>query len=338
MTRSAIQSRAWLPLALLAICAGLEAQPRRIILDTDMLTDPEDVNAVWLLNTLADRGEAEILACVVNGHEANRASGAAVDVVNTYFGRPGIPLGAFKGGYPVKRSPFTPLLRDRYPHRALDDDALPDALQIYRSVLAKQPDRSVTIVSIGFLVNLRDLLYSQPDASSPMGGFDLIRNKVKELVIMGGNYPRGLEYNFNYGGVKESTADVIDHWPDQVPMVFIGYELGAKVFSGRVYQEKLADGPLRLALANAYNALSHGRESWDELAVLYAVRGLAYGGTKYFESESVGFNSIDRSDGSNHWITSPDKNQSYLRNAMPADRLGEVLEQLVLAGSKRARQ
>jgi hypothetical protein len=48
-----------------------------------MLTDPEDINALWLLNTLADGGEAEILACVVNGHETNRASEAAVDVIKT---------------------------------------------------------------------------------------------------------------------------------------------------------------------------------------------------------------------------------------------------------------
>jgi hypothetical protein len=75
----------WVLIGLLSAVANSYGQPVKIIVDTDMLTDPEDVNALWLLNTLADRGEAEILACVVNGHETNRASGAAVDVVNTWL-------------------------------------------------------------------------------------------------------------------------------------------------------------------------------------------------------------------------------------------------------------
>ncbi len=170
-------------IGLLFAVANSYGQAVKIIVDTDMLTDPEDVNALWLLNTLADRGEAEILACVVNGHETNRASGAAVDVVNTWFGRPNIPLGAFKGGYPKKRSPFTPLLRDKFPHTAADDDQLPSALEIYRSVLAKQPDKSVVIVSIGFLVNLKDLLLSTPDKHSAMAGAELLRRKVKTLAV-----------------------------------------------------------------------------------------------------------------------------------------------------------
>ena len=163
---------------LVAISSGA-AEPVKVIVDTDMLTDPEDVNALWLLNALADRGEAEILACVVNGHESNRASGAAVDVVNTWFARPNIPLGAFKGGYPDKISPFTPLLRDRYPHTAPSDDRLPPAVDIYRRVLASQPDHSVKIVSIGFLVNLADLLASKPDRYSSRTGPELIPGMSK---------------------------------------------------------------------------------------------------------------------------------------------------------------
>ena len=322
-------------IGLLAAVSNSYGQPVKIIVDTDMLTDPEDVNALWLLNTLADRGEAEILACVVNGHEANRASGAAVDVINTWFGRPNIPLGAFKGGYPKKRSPFTPLLRDRFPHSAPDDDKLPSALEIYRGVLAKQPDHSVVIVSIGFLVNLKDLLFSPPDKHSDLAGVDLVRRKVKKLAVMGGKYPQGVEYNFSFGGVGPCTQEVIEHWPGEVPIVFSGYEIGGRVISGKSYKQELPPGPLRMALEHQYNALARGRESWDELTVLYAVRGLSYQGVEYWKLHCGGCVSIDAKTGSDVWQNAPNKNQSYLVELLPPDRLAKVLEELVLAGSKK---
>ena len=319
-----------------AIPNGLAQQePVKIILDTDMLTDPEDVNALWLLNALADRGEAQILACVVNGHESSRASGAAVDVVNTWFGRTNIPLGAFKGGFPVKTSTWTHLLRDKYPHTAPSDDLLPRAAEVYRHVLASQPDHSVKIVSIGFLVNLADLLDSRPDQCSHLAGPELIRAKVKELVVMGGKYPEGREHNFYYGGVQSAALKVVDHWPSEVPIVFSGYEVGGSIISGKTYKQKLADGPLRLALLNhgsTYaegSSLNRGRESWDETAVLYAVRGLSFQGVQYWTLHS-GKCVVEVRDGSNKWSDKPVRNQAYLVAALPPDRIAQVLEELVL--------
>lgn len=320
---------------LLAAIAPGFAQPVKIILDTDMLTDPEDVTALWLLNTLADRGEAEILACVVNGHETNRASGAAVDAVNTWFGRPNIPLGAFKGGYPKKRSPFTPLLRDGFPHTATDDDKLPSAVETYRSVLAGQPDKSVVIVSIGFLVNLKDLLSSAPDKHSDLRGADLVRRKVEKLAVMGGKYPQGVEYNFSFGGVGPCTREVMEHWPDEVPIVLAGYEIGGRVISGKTYRQTLPPGPLRTALEHQYNALARGRESWDQLMVLYAVRGLSYQGLQYWKVHSGGCVSVDAKTGASVWKETPNKKQAYLVESLPPDKLARVLEELILTGPKR---
>jgi hypothetical protein len=311
------------------------AEPVKLIVDTDMLTDPEDVNALYLANVLADRGEAEIVACVVNGHETNRASGAAVDVINTFFGRPNIPLGAFKGGYPKKRSPFTPLLRDQYPHTAPDDDKLPSALEIYRSVLAKQPDRSVVIVSIGFLVNLKDLLLSPPDRHSSLSGADLIRAKVKTLAVMGGKYPQGIEYNFSFGGVGPCAKEVLDRWPEEVPIVFSGWEIGGRVISGKTYKKDLPPGPLRTALEHQYNAINRGRESWDELTVLYGVRGATFDGAEYWKVHSGGSNAIDPKTGANQWKDSPTRNQSYLIQSLPPDRMARILEEMILAGPKK---
>ncbi len=87
------------------------------------------------------------------------------------------------------------------PHRAPDDQE-PKAVDVYRQTLAAAPDQSVTIISVGFLVNLADLLQSPADSFSPLTGVELVRKKVKELVVMGGHFPRGdgAEYNFGAFG------------------------------------------------------------------------------------------------------------------------------------------
>ena len=82
----------------------------KIILDTDMASDCDDAGALAVLNVLADRGEAKILAVVTNGKDLSNASAAAVDVINTYYGRPNIPIGTNKNRAKVqyqKGSAFT---------------------------------------------------------------------------------------------------------------------------------------------------------------------------------------------------------------------------------------
>lgn len=308
----------------------------RIIFDTDMLTDPEDVNALCLLHAFADEGEAEILACVANGHEANRASGAAIDVVNTFYHRPNIPIGTYKGGYTKKKSTYTPILRDGFPHNAPNDDELPNAVDIYRETLSKQLDHSVVIVSVGFLLNLQGLIYSKPDRFSDMEGKDLIRTKVKELVVMGGKYPEGREYNFYFGGVAGAAKDVTENWPDEVPVMFSGYEIGEQIISGKKYKNQLPYCPLLVALKNAYDAISRGRESWDETAVIYGVRGLSFNGDEYWKTQSQGSILVDCIDGSNKWVLSPEKNQSYLIQSMSPDSMGSFMENLILKSINNA--
>lgn len=60
--------------------------------------------------------------------------------------------------------------------RSLSAGPVPSALDGYRTVLRAQPDASVTIVSVGFLDNLDQLLRQQPS---------LVAAKVRELAVMG---------------------------------------------------------------------------------------------------------------------------------------------------------
>jgi hypothetical protein len=69
--------------------------PIKLLIDTDMSIDADDVGALCVAHALATRGEAELLAVV---HGTHLPSGpGAISVINHYFGRPRIPIGAYKG-------------------------------------------------------------------------------------------------------------------------------------------------------------------------------------------------------------------------------------------------
>ena len=73
------------------------AGPIPVIVDTDMCTDCDDVGALALINTFMNQGEATLLACVANTHDADRASGATIQAINAYYGHPAVPIGAYHG-------------------------------------------------------------------------------------------------------------------------------------------------------------------------------------------------------------------------------------------------
>ena len=74
--------------------AGGAPEPVRVIFDTDMDSDCDDVGALAMLHVLADRGEAEILATVVSSR--HEWSPACVGALNTFYGRPNLLIGCPK--------------------------------------------------------------------------------------------------------------------------------------------------------------------------------------------------------------------------------------------------
>src|SRR5688500_18066106 len=78
------------------------AAPGRILFDTDMDSDCDDVGALAVLHALADRGAADILATVVSSR--HEWSPACADAINTFYGRPNLPIGCPKKGGAMKAS------------------------------------------------------------------------------------------------------------------------------------------------------------------------------------------------------------------------------------------
>ena len=291
-----------------------------IILDTDFAADVDDVGALAILNAMADSGEADILGVMINS--GDYYAPRAVDTINTYYGRPGIPVGATWDSPVSVTSKYTLALAVDFPN---DLGVIPNAVDLYRQILAEQPGRSVTIVSIGFLTNLQGLLASEPDEYSVLDGSELVAAKVRELVVMGGQYPDsashpdGKEYNFAMDA--KATYAVIPNWP--TPIVFSGYELGVDIVTGAILQEKTPpDNPVRTAY-QLYND-GIGRSSWDLTAVYFAVRGLS----DTWQLCGPGYNEV-YPDGRNRWDPSTDHAHHYLLNAVSKTQIKALLDDLL---------
>ena len=203
-----------------------QGTPVPVILDTDMGSDVDDVGAVGVLHALANRGETKILAMGIS--IKNPWSPLCLNALNTFYHRPEIPLGVVKGPALTDSSRYARQIANEFPHEVQSADSLPNAALLYRKVLAKQPDGSVVMISIGTLTNLRNLLQTGSDEYSRLTGSELVKQKVRAWVCMGGKFPKGREFNLVSDG--PAAAYAISHWP--TPIVFSGHEIGNAIMTG----------------------------------------------------------------------------------------------------------
>lgn len=316
-----------------SVLAVVDAAPVKIFFDTDMMTDCDDAGAMAVLHALADNGECEILATVVSSTDP--WSVAAVDAINTYYGRRGLPIGTVKGPGVLEKSKFTRHIGEDFPNDFKPGAAVPDATVIYRDVLERQPDVSVVVVTVGYLTNLRNLL-QLPASEGHASGVDLIKRKVKTWVCMGGNFigdpPKDdLKLgNVNFQRDAASALEVVRDWPR--PVVFVGREIGS-VPSGLTVGENLAktppENPVRMAYFHYFGA-QKSRHVADLTTVLYAVRGLR----DYWGIQTKGRMEL-HPDMTFEWKPGEDLGQAYLLkrkvDGQPNDRAIErVLDELLI--------
>jgi len=264
-------------LLMLAFSSLAAAQPVRIIFDTDMGNDIDDALALAMLHALESRGEAKLLAVTIT--KDNRWAAPYVDLINTFYGLPDIPIGMVHNGKTPESNPMIQGPSDRkrpdgsyvYPHKITDGSQAPEAVSLLRTILAQQPDGSVVIVQTGFSTNLARLLESPADSTSPLSGRELAAKKVRLLVAMAGNYV-STKPEFNVETDVPAAKQLFAEWPS--PIVVSGFEVGlAMLFPATSIEHDFAYVPDH-PVAEGYRLLMkmpYDRPTWDLTAALYAV-------------------------------------------------------------------
>lgn len=312
----------------LSLTPSLFAQTK-VIFDTDMDTDCDDAGALAVLHVLADQGEAEILATVVSSHYP--FSVPCVEAINRYYGRAALPIGAPKSSWRdtgERGSRYAKQISEQFETRLKSNADAPDAVEVYRRVLAAQPDDSVIVLTVGYLTNLRNLLASQPDSTSPLDGVALVRKKVKRWVCMGGRYPKSMEPG-NWGNFRPDASSAViaaRDWPGEI--FFSG--LGDSIHTGSRLSETPAANPVR-RVYRLYLGDKKTRPSWDHIGVLFAIRDKA----EFWTIRTGGHNHISET-GTNEWIEGPETNHRLveLRSGMEK-ALVKTLDELMIEAPRK---
>ncbi len=276
----------WLFMAFAVVLAGCDAgrtDVPTIILDTDMGNDIDDALALAAMNRYIDEGLVRVLAIGMSKEGAEAAE--FTDIVQTWYGHGDIPIGRVSGSTGPRTT------GEHYTHKtcALKDETgaplfartngtaemrhtPPLTDELYRRVLAKQKDHSVTLVTVGFSTNLASLLATPADDISLLSGMELVRKKVKTLVMMAGNMAEE-KGEFNVTEDIVAARKVFAEWP--TPIVTSPFELGVRVTFphekvdaiGKRQPNPVAEA-YRFYQGTEYNACS-----WDPTALIFAVEG-----------------------------------------------------------------
>lgn len=289
------------------LCAAFRpvAAVENVILDTDIGGDIDDAGAMAILHALQRRGEIEILAIgVINGH-VNTVP--YVHAINTFFGQPDLPIGTIKGAGPFDRDNYMGPLLASYPHSRTKASA-PEVVDLYRKILASQPDRSVTLIVIGQCTNISRLLNSGPDAHSSLNGVELVRRKVKFYAAGGngdGNLPSG-RCGHNYRTDLASANNELAKLPSDFATFFAGGS-GPQIKIGNGLKTLPADDIILRSYQQYFKGGTNlDRPTWDQLRVLYGCRP-----AERSRWTHAGSGTISLSGETITWTASPQRNRSY---------------------------
>jgi len=306
------------------------SQPK-IIFDTDIGGDADDLGALAMLHNYVKRGDCELLAIMI--WSTDEYAVPAVDAINRFYLNPNIPIGTRKDPTYTSETNYNKVIADNFEHKLTWND-VPDAIDLYRKILASAADTSITVVTVGPLLNIQRLLQSKADKYSPLNGSELITRKVKGFVMMGGQFPKGKdEWNFN-GNMPGVTKYVIENL--KVPIVFSGFELGAAIKTGAIFNDIDKDTPLYQGflyfsehapwMKEQFKGKILDNSTFDQTAVLYAING---GVDVLWEKISDGYCEADEK-GGNRWVKRENSNHSYLKLIETPEFMAGLIEAIML--------
>ena len=314
----------WLPLLFLSIQSVAQT---KVILDTDIDSDVDDVQALAMLHAYEKQGIIDLIGVIVTS--SDNFSYQCVDAINTFYDQAEIPIGFLKQQKSLSNfSKYTRQISAEFPHAITTIDETTEAAELYRQLLSQSEDNSVVIVTIGHLSSLQNLLTSEGDNISPLSGKQLVNKKAKKWLCMGGTYPKGLEANF-YRPDPASTVYCLDNWEKEV--IFCGWELGNKIITGGDYLKSVLQ--YNTPVYRAYELYNNfkGRPAWDQAAVMLLDQNAT---SKFFNINTNGFVSV-QPDGSNKWHWGKSKkgrNHAFIsiKENVDPESIAKTMDDLIL--------
>jgi hypothetical protein len=321
---------------LLSIGLTASADPVSLIFDTDMRGDCDDVGALALAHRLMDLGEVEIRG-IITSTTGSHVVGA-IDAINHFYGRPSIPIGLSVVPNTVSHDDFAPTLANKniFPSVKVNS-TVPNSTALYRQLL-HEATNPITIAVVGYQNPLAEFLKSGTNHHGdgiPFTGMQLAEQKVAKLVMMAGHFTNPNYYEWNVRDAALPPAQYIaENWPGEI--VYSGYEIGDAIRTGAALTD-----PENNPVAKAYQLYRHAggvgvigdRQSWDQAATLYAIRGEFSDGQRLWTLSNPGTAAFA---GSNPYtVLSPDTNglHRYQIQHMAPASVADIIEGFMISAT-----
>lgn len=245
--------------------------PIDIILDTDIGMDCDDAVALGVLIKAQNDGRCAIRA--ITAATAREGAISCVRSILGYYGAPEPVLGKLESTF-LKCDYVNYYAKAASDKFGFPDDA-DDAVKVLRRTLATSPAK-ITLITIGPLTDIADLLRSGADEISPLSGAELMREKVDKVYAMAGsfagNYADGNAFReWNVLQDIESARVFCERCP--APVVFLPHEVGNKIF----VDQPAAENPITFCMRTFCEewakkpADGFRRESWDPVTCMIAL-------------------------------------------------------------------
>ncbi len=287
---------------------------RRIILDTDMGNDVDDVLALAVLHSLHKRGKIDLAAILISKDAKNAPR--FTELFNLLVGQE-IPVARADRGVAIPFETYlhlTDLIAERFPKERKQLQAeYPLATDLLRETLQAADDQSIDLVTIGFASNIGDFVKNADDAA-------LLNQKVARITMMAGNFEK-LQPEFNVMMDVPAFEGLLSAYLG--PVTFVGFELGRVRYPEASIRNLYEAGQLEMIWLSyfSYASRPHHRQCWDPLTALVASGcyegdyGLSAPGTVTVnEDKATVF--TEQADGRHRYVTLTPPQERALKQAM----------------------
>lgn len=294
---------------------------KRLLIDTDIGIDSDDALAIAAALALEKQGVCSVAGISTCTTRSNAS--AAVKAIAEYYGF--FKETATYDGKTLACDKIN-IYADSLAKLFSTANAEEESVNFLRRKLQTAKEK-ITLVSLGPLTVIAELLLSSPDAVSPLSGVDLVREKTDALYAMAGNF---VSRESRYAGRCNDSAEwnvlqnipaaqhAIDLCP--VPIIFCPFEAGAPVLSGQPFDISSPVGLAIKLLCDNWNTAANCRSSWDPITVCEAA------GMQLFDISPRGTVTVD--DEGNTRFTANEGTHRYLIERTNPDRTADKLNEL----------
>ncbi|MGB0920386.1 MAG: nucleoside hydrolase [Alphaproteobacteria bacterium] len=287
---------------------------RRIILDTDMGNDVDDVLALAVLHSLHQKGRI-ILDSILVSKDAEKAP-IFTELFGLKCGSP-VPVAKADRGIAIPFETYlhlTGIFLERDPKTKVKlSKEYPAASTLLKERLEAAEDKSIDLLTIGFLSNIGDFLKDEANVA-------LFNQKVARIFMMAGNYEKK-QPEFNVMMDIPSFKLTLEKFDG--PVTFVGFELGRVRYPETSIRRLYEEGVHEMLWLSyfSYADRPHHRQTWDPLTALVASGcfedsfGLSKPGEVTVEGNGVTVHK-PQEDGRHRFVTLTGPQETTLKKAM----------------------